>query len=61
MQTPSQNWHTRAARFLAKHTRASEAIIERFIELYWQHDADNDENLTAFQTYSAELSDAFTY
>lgn len=36
-------------------------VIERFVELFWDQDATEEENLMAFECYENELQTAYSY
>ncbi|BBL00426.1 hypothetical protein A3BBH6_06620 [Alistipes onderdonkii subsp. vulgaris] len=36
-------------------------IIERFVELFWDRDISDEENLLAFENYEAELQSAYSF
>lgn len=47
--------------FLQRRTDALRDVIERFVDLDWDPEASDEENLERFSVYQAELSAAFTY
>lgn len=47
--------------FLQRRTDALRDVIERFVDLDWDPEASDDENLERFSVYLAELSETFTY
>ena len=47
-----------AVNFLRKNTRATRDVIERFVELFWDQNASDEENLVAFECYEDELQTA---
>lgn len=53
--------HERAVKYLRKNTRAMRNVIERFVELFWDQDATEEENLMAFECYENELQTAYSY
>lgn len=61
MQYETANWRERAVKYLHKYTRAMRDVIERFVELFWDQDATDEENLMAFENYESELEITFTY
>ena len=50
-----------AVKFLRKNTRAMRDVIERFVELFWDQNASDEENLAAFEYYEDELQTAYSY
>lgn len=36
-------------------------VIERFVELFWDQNASDEENLAAFEYYEDELQTAYSY
>lgn len=55
------NWYERAVNYLRKHTRAMWDIIERFVELFWDQELPDEENLVAFENYESEMQRAFSF
>lgn len=51
----------RAVNYLRKNTRAMRDVIERFVELFWDQNASDQENLVAFECYEDELQTAYSY
>jgi len=47
--------------FLQRRTDALRDVIERFVDLDWDPEASDEENLERFSVYQAELSSAYTY
>lgn len=61
MQYETTDWRTRAVKYLQQYTRAMRDVIERFVELFWDQDVADEENLIAFENYESELETAYTY
>lgn len=61
MQYETTDWRTRAVKYLQRYTRAMRDVIERFVELFWDQDATDEENLMAFEHYESELETAYAY
>ena len=61
MQNETTDWRTRAVKYLYRYTRAMRDVIERFVELFWDQDATDEENLMAFENYESELETAYAY
>lgn len=61
MQYETTDWRTRAVKYLHRYTRAMRDVIERFVELFWDQDATDEENLRAFEYYESELETVYTY
>ena len=61
MQQEPTIWRERAVAYLRRHTRAMWDSIERFVELFWDQNISDEENLLAFQNYEAELQDAYSF
>ncbi|WP_141417653.1 hypothetical protein [Alistipes onderdonkii] len=61
MQQTTITWHERAIAYLRRHTCAMRDIIERFVELFWDRDISDEENLLAFENYEAELQSAYSF
>lgn len=61
MQYETTDWRTRAVKYLQQYTRAMRDVIERFVELFWDQDVTEEENLIAFENYESELETAYTY
>ncbi len=61
MQNETTDWRTRAVKYLHRYTRAMRDVIERFVELFWDRDATDEENLMAFENYESELETAHAY
>lgn len=57
----STDWRGQAVAYLRRHTRAMRDCIERFVELFWDQDISDEENLLAFENYEAELQDAYSF
>lgn len=57
----STDWRGQAGAYLRRHTRAMWDSIERFVELFWDQNISDEENLLAFQNYEAELQDAYSF
>lgn len=51
----------RAVNYLRKNTHAMWDVIERFVELFWDHDASDEENLAAFECYEDEIQIVYSY
>lgn len=56
-----KNWAKRAIRILECHTDALTDTILRFVELNWDPESSDEENLDRFETYQAEHSNALSY
>ena len=61
MQQEPVTWRERAVAYLCRHTRAMRAVIERFVDLFWNQDISDEENLLAFESYEAELQSAYPF
>ena len=48
-------------KYLQQYTRAMRDVIERFVELFWDQEVTDEENLIAFENYESELETAYTY
>lgn len=60
MRQTTATWRERAVAYLRRHTRAMQAVIERFVDLFWDRDVSDEENLMAFENYEAELQNAYS-
>lgn len=61
MQQTTATWRERAVAYLRRHTRAMQAVIERFVNLFWDQDISDEDNLLAFENYEAELQNAYSF
>ena len=61
MQYETTDRRTRAVKYLQQYTRAMRDVIERFVELFWDQEVTDEENLIAFENYESELETAYTY
>ena len=61
MQQEPTTWREKAVAYLCRHTRAMREAIERFVELFWDRDVSDEENLLAFESYEAELQSAYSF
>lgn len=61
MQYETTDWRTRSVKYLRQYTRAMRDVIERFVELFWDQEATDEENLAAFENYESELETAYAY
>lgn len=61
MQYETTDWRARAVKYLRQYTRAIRDVIERFVELFWDQEATDEENLAAFENYESELETAYAY
>jgi len=61
MQYETTDWRTRAVKYLRQYTRAMRDVIERFVELFRDQEATDEENLAAFENYESELETAYAY
>lgn len=61
MPNTSADWRPSAAAFLHANTRASGQIIAHFIDIFWQPEASDEENLARFETYRAEFNCVYSY
>ena len=59
MKQDAATWKKKASNFLSKHTRASTQAIEHFVALYWHNDLEDEDNLCAFEDYTAGLTDSY--
>ena len=60
MQYETTDRRTRAVKYLQQYTRAMRDVIERFVELFWDQEVTDEENLIAFENYESELETAYT-
>ena len=56
-----RNWTERAVRMLERHTDALTDVILRFVELNWDPESSDEENLDRFETYQAEHINVLSY
>lgn len=56
-----RNWTERAVRVLESHTDALMDDILRFVELNWDPESSDEENLDRFETYQAEHINVLSY
>lgn len=61
MQQTTTTWRERAVAYLRRYTCAMQDIIERFVGLFWDCDLSDEENLLAFESYEAELQNAYSF
>lgn len=61
MRQTTATWRERAVAYLCRHTRAMQAVIERFVDLFWDQNISDEENLLAFENYEAELQNAYSF
>lgn len=60
MEQETLTWDERAIQYLRKNTSAKQDVMERFVELFWDQDATEEDNLMAFQYYENELQTAYS-
>lgn len=56
-----RNWTESAVRVLESHTDALMDVILRFVELNWDPESSDEENLDRFETYQAEHINVLSY
>lgn len=61
MQQEPAIWRERAVAYLCRHTRAMWAVIERFVDLFWDRYLSDEENLMAFEDYEADFQSAYLF
>lgn len=61
MRKQENQCHKGAIEFLLNNTHALQDVIERFVELYWQNDISEEENLVLFEEYENEMQTVYSY
>ena len=61
MQQEYRTWRERTIAFLRRHTHAMWAVIERFVDLFWDRYLSDEENLMAFEDYEADFQSAYLF